>query len=83
MRRVRAGRDAAPAGSASSAGHSGGLGAPPYGHYDPCAGSQLDHRSKAERPRSGRQARPEVRAASLTAPHQNAAVKRRKARRPA
>ena len=41
MRRMRAGRDAAPAGSASSAGLPGGLGAPPYGHY---AGSLLDGR---------------------------------------
>jgi hypothetical protein len=58
MRRMRAGRDAAPAGPASSAGLPGGPGAPPYGHYDPCAGSQLDHRSEV---RSGRQARPGVR----------------------
>ena len=39
----------------------GGLGAPPYRHYDRCAGSLLDHRSKD---RSGRQARPEVSAAA-------------------
>jgi len=57
MRRMRAGRDAAPAGSASSAGLPGGLGAPPYGHYDPCAGSLLDGRSAV---RFGSQARPEV-----------------------
>ena len=39
-------RGAAPARPASSAGLPGGLGAPPYGHYDPCAGSLLDHRSR-------------------------------------
>ena len=55
MRRMKAGRDAAPAGSASSAGLPGGLGAPPYGHYDPCAGSLLDGRTQV----SGSQARPE------------------------
>jgi hypothetical protein len=35
---------------------SGGLGTPPYGHYDPCAGSQLDGRSKV-RPGSQASAR--------------------------
>ena len=42
MRRMKAGRDAAPAGPASSARLPGGLGTPLYGHYDPCAGSLLD-----------------------------------------
>jgi hypothetical protein len=60
----------------------GGLGAPPYGHYDPCAGSQLDGRSEpkgsirfASAARGQRD--------SPQAPRENAAVKRRKACRPA
>ncbi len=43
---------------ASSAALPGGLGAPPYGHYDPCAGSLLDgpgHRASGD---PGSQARP-------------------------
>ena len=50
----------------------GGLGTPPYGHYDPCARSSLD----ALGPRLGPdpQARPEV--------EKNAAVERREARVP-
>ena len=75
MRRMRMGRDAAPAGPASSAGLPGGLGAPPYRHYDRCAGSLLNGRTV-----SGSQARPEV-SGEVKRPHQNAAVKRRKARR--
>ena len=72
MRRLMMGRDAAPAGPASSAGLPGGLGTPPYGHYDPCAGSLLDGRSVV---RSGSQARPGV-SAKVSASHQNAAMER-------
>jgi hypothetical protein len=43
-------QDAAPAGPASSAGLSGGLGAPPYGHYDPCARSSLNGRGNGDVP---------------------------------
>ena len=56
----------------------GGLGAPPYGHYDPCAGSLLDGRSNPVRKR-GLSASADKR----NAPHENAAVKRRKACRSA
>lgn len=43
-------QDAAPARLASSAGLPGCLGAPPYGHYDPCARSSLDGFGAGSRP---------------------------------
>ena len=57
---------------------SGGLGAPPYGHYDRVQGACWT----AGADRSGGQARPEV-SGTATAPlHENAAVERREARAP-
>ncbi len=72
MRRLMMGRDAAPARPASSAGLPGGLGAPPYGHYGPCAGSLLDHRSRLLRVASAAQGQ----CGRLRPPHQNAAMER-------
>ena len=71
-------QDAVPRESGLTSRRPGGLGTPPYGHYDPCAGSLLDRRSPIVN-RKGKRGPRRVRP-GLT---KIAAVKRRKARRPA
>ena len=71
MRRLRAGFVTPAPGKAS--------GPRAYGHYDPCAGSLLDGRIESPARKRG----PRASADKRNAPHENAAVKRRKARRSA